>query len=75
MKWDKQKLRPWEIVRRKKLVDASPWLQLWIETGRLPDGRVIDDFYSLDMPDFVVCSLPLIEISLLNTTTNTALVK
>jgi len=49
-----QDLQPWEVIHRQSVVDASPWLQLWVETVRLPDGRVIDDFYTLDMPDFVV---------------------
>jgi ADP-ribose pyrophosphatase len=35
-------------------VDARPWLRLWREVVRLPDGSVIDDYYTLDMPDFVV---------------------
>ena len=35
-------------------MDASPWLRLWVEAVRLPDGRVVDDFYTLDMPDFVI---------------------
>jgi ADP-ribose pyrophosphatase len=39
---------------RQQLVDAYPWLRLWREVVRLPDGRVIDDYYTLDMPDYVV---------------------
>ena len=44
-------LRPWELLNRECLVDASPWLRVWKETVRLPDGRVIDDFYTVDQPD------------------------
>jgi ADP-ribose pyrophosphatase len=47
-------LRVWETLRRRQLIDASPWLRLWSETVRLPDGRVIDDYYSLEQPDYVV---------------------
>ncbi len=50
----KTELRPWETIHRQEVVDASPWLRLWVETVRLPDGRVVDDFYTLEMPDFVV---------------------
>jgi ADP-ribose pyrophosphatase len=44
----------WETIDRKRLVDASPWLSVWVDTVRLPDGRVVDDFYTVDQPDHVV---------------------
>jgi ADP-ribose pyrophosphatase len=50
----KTDLECWEVIHRQQVVDASPWLRLWVETVRLPDGRVVDDFYVLDLPGFVV---------------------
>ncbi|MEO6393754.1 MAG: NUDIX hydrolase [Pyrinomonadaceae bacterium] len=47
-------LQPWHVVRRERLVDASPWMQVWKETVRLPDGRQIDDFYTVDQPDHIM---------------------
>jgi len=47
-------IRVWETLRRRQLIDATPWLRLWSETVRLPDGRVIGDYYTLEQPDFVV---------------------
>jgi len=47
-------LKLWETVSRKLVADGSPWLKVWAEQVRLPDGRVIDPFYSIEMPDFVV---------------------
>jgi ADP-ribose pyrophosphatase len=49
-----QSLRLWETLSRRLLADATPWLELWAETVRLPDGRVIDPFYAIEQPDFVV---------------------
>jgi ADP-ribose pyrophosphatase len=46
-------LRHWEIVDRRELLDARPWLRVWAEDVKLPDGRVINGFYHLDMPDYV----------------------
>jgi len=51
---DQKDFPAWQVIHRRQVVDASPWLRLWVETIRLPDGRVIDDYYTLDMPDFVV---------------------
>jgi ADP-ribose pyrophosphatase len=47
-------LRPWEVLDRECLVDATPWMQVWKETVRLPDGRTVDDFYTVDQPDHVM---------------------
>ena len=44
----------WETLSRRLLADAAPWLKLWAEKVRLPDGRVVDPFYSIEQPDFVV---------------------
>jgi len=47
-------LQCWETVARRKLVDASPWLNLWVDEVRLPDGRIVRDFYTVEQPDHVV---------------------
>jgi ADP-ribose pyrophosphatase len=44
----------WQVNGRKQIVEIKPWLTLWREEVQLPDGRVVDDYYALDMPDFVV---------------------
>lgn len=49
----KEKHQPWTVIDRKNLFAAPPWLDLSVETVRIPDGRVIDDFYQLKLPDFV----------------------
>lgn len=47
-------LSPWEMLARRELLDGRPWLRVWAEDVRLPDGRVIEDFYTIEMPDYVV---------------------
>lgn len=49
-----RELKPWQILRRRELLDGSPWLRVWAEDVRLPSGTEIDGFYKLEMPDFVV---------------------
>ena len=44
--------RPWETVARRLLYDGRPWLQLWADDVRLPDGRIVPNFYRLAMPDY-----------------------
>lgn len=44
--------RPWTTLSRRLLFDGLPWLRLWADDVQLPDGRVIPDFYRLEMPDY-----------------------
>jgi ADP-ribose pyrophosphatase len=45
----------WEVLRRRKLLDCSPWVKIYAETVRLEDGRtVIDDFYMVETTPYVV---------------------
>jgi len=45
---------PWRVRSRKSELHRPPWLEVSRETVELPDGRVIDDFYSVQMQDFGV---------------------
>ncbi len=44
----------WNVVARRLAFDAAPWLRLWMEDLQLPDGKVVEDFATLEMPDYVV---------------------
>src|SRR5947209_19696823 len=47
-------LQHWEVLDRRELLDRRPWMRLWDEDVRLPDGRVIERFSRIEMPDYVV---------------------
>jgi hypothetical protein len=44
----------WETVARYEVADRRPWLRLWSEDVRLPDGQIIDGFSTIEMPDYAV---------------------
>lgn len=46
--------RLWETLRRREIVDERPWLRLWAEDLCLSDGRVVEDFFTIEAPDYVV---------------------
>jgi 8-oxo-dGTP pyrophosphatase MutT (NUDIX family) len=46
-------MKPWKLLNSEYLVDA-PWLKVAKETCELPNGKVIDDFYTLWQPDWVL---------------------
>lgn len=47
-------LRPWRVRARKVLLSVRPWLEVAREELVLPDGRMIDDYYRVDLPDYAV---------------------
>lgn len=47
-------LRPWKILESRKVFTAKPWVQLSVDKVRLPDGRVVNDFYQMRFNDAVV---------------------
>ena len=46
--------RPWKLLGRKSVFRAEPWFEVFREKLRLPSGRVLDDYYTIRMPDFAV---------------------
>lgn len=46
-------MKPWKLLNTEYLVDA-PWLKVAKEKCELPNGKVIDDFYTLWQPDWVL---------------------
>ena len=46
--------KPWETLDRKLLLSAQPWFEVWREEVRLPDGRIIPDYYKLAAVDSAV---------------------
>ena len=46
--------KEWRVLDRQLIYDGAPWVQLHREKVELPTGHVIDDFYQVRLPDFVV---------------------
>ena len=47
-------LQAWQVLKRELVLECPPWLSLWRETIRLPEGREIDDYYQIEQRDYVV---------------------
>ena len=50
---DPKELQPWKVLQRESVFECQPWIRLWRETLRLPDGRTVKDYYQLDQRDYV----------------------
>jgi ADP-ribose pyrophosphatase len=47
-------LEHWETLSRREVADGRPWVRLWAEAVRLPDGHVVEGFFTIEMPDYAV---------------------
>lgn len=45
---------PWAVEEETALVEAPPYLRVYRQRVRLPDGGTLDPFFRLALPDFVV---------------------
>lgn len=49
-------MRPfsWETLSSKTILDVSPWLSVIEDSILLPSGRVVNDYYRIQAPDYVL---------------------
>lgn len=50
----KQEMEHWQIIGSKDIYDASPWIRVSIQEVRLPNGKVVDNFHRVKMPEYAV---------------------
>lgn len=48
--------RPWHTESSETILDLQPWLSIIKDTVKLPSGRVVDDYYRIEAPDYVLIS-------------------
>lgn len=47
-------MEPWQTLNTQDLYIAEPWLKLSMEQVKLPDGRVVEDYYRIQLQDYAV---------------------
>ena len=44
----------WHAISSRQILDVSPWFSVIEDTLRLPSGRVVNDFYRIEAPNYVL---------------------
>lgn len=44
----------WDVLSSEVVYSAPPWVSLALDTVRLPDGRLIERYHQVTLPDFVI---------------------
>jgi len=42
----------WELLTKESILVKKPWLEVFQEEIRLPDGKVVPDYYEIEMPHY-----------------------
>lgn len=45
---------PWEVIQSRQVYSCPPWISLELQQIRLPDGRMVDDYHRIILPDYSV---------------------
>ena len=46
--------KPWTVLSERHLLSCPPFIEVSEQTVQLPNGRTVDNFYQVKMPDFAV---------------------
>jgi ADP-ribose pyrophosphatase len=49
-----RQLKPWQVLDSREVFQAPPYIQVFRQKVRLPDGRVVDDYHQIRLTDFVL---------------------
>ncbi len=47
-------LRAWDLISSKEVFAAEPWMRIIKDTIKLPNGKVVDDYYRIESPEYVL---------------------
>ena len=42
----------WESLSKESILERKPWFEVFHEVIRLPDGKIVSDYYSIEMPHY-----------------------
>lgn len=51
---NKNEHEPWQVMAAREVYSATPWISVVKQQVRLPDGRVIDDYHQIELPDCII---------------------
>lgn len=50
----KTEIRKWELIDSREVFSAEPWIRVYADSVRLPGGKIVDDYYRIDLPEYAM---------------------
>ena len=47
-------MKPWQTIKSQIIIKDLPWLKVSVEHVLLPNGKEIDNFYQIHLPEYAV---------------------
>jgi|Deesub1362A_J573_1020465.scaffolds.fasta_scaffold00073_82 ADP-ribose pyrophosphatase len=47
-------LKKWEVLSTEELFAAPPWVRVFTDRIRLPSGRIVPDYYRVELPEYAM---------------------
>jgi ADP-ribose pyrophosphatase len=47
-------LQPWEVLEERQVFEAPPWIKVSVQTVKLPGGKLVDDYYQINLGQYIV---------------------
>jgi ADP-ribose pyrophosphatase len=51
---ERSEILEWELMESREVFSADPWIRVYVDKVRLPGGRIVDDYYRVDLPDYAM---------------------
>ena len=64
MNFDNQK---WESLTKESILEKKPWFEVFREEIQLPDGKVIPEYYEIEMPHYTAVFAVTLEEKIIET--------
>jgi ADP-ribose pyrophosphatase len=50
----KTEIRKWELIDSREVFSSEPWIRVYVDRVRLPGGKIVDDYYRIDLPEYAM---------------------
>lgn len=50
----REQVRPWRVLSTEEVFSDTPWVRVYKDSVKLPSGRIIDNYYRVDLPDYAM---------------------
>lgn len=51
---ERSEIRKWELMESREVFSAAPWIRVYVDRVRLPGGKIVDDYYRIDLPEYAM---------------------
>ena len=48
------KLKQWEVTKTREVFSGEPWVRVSVQEVKLPNGRLVTDYYQVKLPEYSV---------------------